>query len=142
MGETLVETHELTKRYGSVRAVNKLDLNVEEGEIYGFLGPNGSGKTTTILMLLGLTEPTAGTARVAGLDPLRDPLSIKRIVGYLPENVGFYEDLTGRQNIRYTGQLNRIPRHEADGRIDELLGLVGLSEAADRVVAGYSRGMR
>ena len=142
MAEVLVETHDLTKHYGSVRAVNNLNLSVEEGEIFGFLGPNGSGKTTTILMLLGLTEPTAGSARVTGLDPLQDPLEVKRNVGYLPENVGFYNDMTGRQNMRYTGQLNRIPKREAEDRIDQLLGLVGLSEAADRAVAGYSRGMR
>ena len=148
MAEILVETHDLTKRYGSSRrsgsvlAVNNLNMSVEEGEIYGFLGPNGSGKTTTILMLLGLTEPTSGYARVTGLDPLHDPLEVKRNVGYLPENVGFYDDMTGRQNMRYTGQLNRIPKREADDRIDQLLGLVGLSEAADRAVAGYSRGMR
>ena len=148
MAEILVETHDLTKRYGSTKrsgsvlAVDNLNMSVEEGEIYGFLGPNGSGKTTTILMLLGLTEPTAGYARVTGLDPLQNPLEVKRNVGYLPENVGFYEDMTGRQNMRYIGQLNRIPKREADDRIDKLLGLVGLSEAADRAVAGYSRGMR
>ncbi len=148
MPEILVETHDLTKRYGSTKssgsvlAVNNLDMSVEEGEIYGFLGPNGSGKTTTILMLLGLTEPTSGYARVTGLDPLHDSLEVKRNVGYLPENVGFYDDMTGRQNMRYTSQLNWIPKREADDRIDWLLGLVGLSEAADRAVAGYSRGMR
>ena len=131
MAEILVETHDLTKRYGSSRrsgsvlAVNNLNMSVEEGEIYGFLGPNGSGKTTTILMLLGLTEPTSGYARVTGLDPLHDPLEVKRNVGYLPENVGFYDDMTGRQNMRYTGQLNRIPKREADDRIDRLLDSSG-----------------
>ena len=110
--------------------------------MFGLLGPNGAGKTTTILMLLGLTEPTSGTARVGGLDPVHDPLRVKSQVGYVPDNVGFYDDLSARANLRYTAQLNRLPARLADERIDQLLADVGLTDAADRKVGGYSRGMR
>ncbi|HEY8498563.1 MAG TPA: ABC transporter ATP-binding protein [Limnochordales bacterium] len=138
----VIEARGLTKRYGSRTVVDGLDLTVREGEIFGLLGPNGAGKTTTILMLLGLTEPTAGTARVLGADPLREPLEVKRRVGYLPENVGFYDDLTGFQNLLYTARLNGIPENEARAHIESLLETVGLAQAAHRRVREYSRGMR
>lgn len=137
----LVETVELTKSYGDIVAVDRLSLRVLPGEIYGLLGPNGAGKTTTILMLLGLTTPTSGSARVLGLDPAHRALDVKRRVGYLPDAVGFYQRLTGRENLRYTAELNGIPMERADGVIDDLLGQVGLADAADRPTAGYSRGM-
>lgn len=140
--DPVIETVGLTKHYGPTVAVDHLDLTVRRGEIFGLLGPNGAGKTTTILMLLGLTEPTAGHARVLGLDPTRAPLEVKRRVGYLPDDVGFYGELTGRQNLAYTARLNRIPDAEAAARIDDLLEEVGLTDAADRPVEGYSRGMR
>ena len=142
MSEVLVETRELTKRYGKFTAVDALDLTLSEGEVYGFLGPNGSGKSTTILMLLGLTEPSAGRALVCGLDPTRDPLAVKRQVGYLPENVGFYRDLSGQSNLLYTASLNNMPRHAALRRVEELLEMVDLSGAANQMVGQYSRGMR
>jgi len=132
----------LTKKYGQFTAVDNLDLSVRRGEIFGLLGPNGAGKTTTILMLLGLTEPTSGSVRVGGFDSVRDPLSVKSIVGYLPDNVGFYPNMTGKQNLRYTASLNRIPRKEADERIDTLLEQVGLADAANKRAGKYSRGMR
>lgn len=138
----VITTEGLTKRYAEVTAVDSLDLQVGEGEIFGLLGPNGAGKTTTILMLLGLTEPTSGKARVLGEDPTRNPLRIKRQTGYLPDNVGFYDHMTGRENLRYTAALNQIPPAEAEKRIDSLLHQVGLAAAADRKVGGYSRGMR
>src|SRR5690606_4310322 len=106
------------------------------------LGPNGAGKTTTILMLLGLTEPTSGTVRVENMSPTRDPLGVKARVGYMPDDVGFYEDLTGRENLRYTARLNRVPRAVAEERIARLLDEVGLGADGDRRVRGYSRGMR
>lgn len=138
----IIQTRGLTRRYGRQTAVDQLELEVQEGEIFGFLGPNGAGKTTTILMLLGLTEPTAGSARVLGYDPVRDPLPIKRQVGYLPENVGFYDDLTGRENLRYIAELNRIPEPEATAKIESALRTVGLAEEGDKLVGAYSRGMR
>jgi ABC-2 type transport system ATP-binding protein len=132
----------LTKRYGDFTAVDKLDLTVNHGQVYGLLGPNGAGKTTTILMLLGLSEPTGGTARVLDYDPARNPIAVKRHVGYLPDNVGFYSGMTGRQNLRYTARLNRVPAKVAEERMDSLLARVGLREAGDKKVETYSRGMR
>ena len=136
-----IRTRGLTKMYGDLVAVDHLDLEVQAGEIFGLLGQNGAGKTTTILMLLGLTEPTEGQARVVGLDPARRPLEVKRRVGYLPDAVGFYADMTGRDNLRYTARLNRIPRAEAEDAIDEALEQVGLSHRADDHTEEYSRGM-
>jgi ABC-2 type transport system ATP-binding protein len=144
----VIRTRGLEKRYpqsGSDEgklAVRSLDLDIHQGEVFGLLGPNGAGKTTTILMLLGLTEPTGGTAEVLGFDPLRDPLQVKRHVGYLPDNVGFYGNMTGRENLRYTARLNGIPDRESEGIIDGLLDRVGLSDAGHRPVDTYSRGMR
>ncbi len=108
-GRPIIETKGLTKVYDEgVVAVDHLDLRIAQGEIFGLLGPNGAGKTTTILMLLGLTEPTAGSATVDGLTPQREALAVKRRVGYLPDDVGFYDEMTGRQNLRYTARLNRL----------------------------------
>jgi ABC-2 type transport system ATP-binding protein len=137
-----IRTRGLTKRYGDFTAVDKLDLTVRHGEVFGLLGPNGAGKTTTILMLLGLSEPTEGGARVLDLDPARNPVAVKRKVGYLPDNVGFYGGLTGRQNMRYTAKLNGLDKKQAEERIDALLARVGMTDAADMPVEKYSRGMR
>jgi ABC-2 type transport system ATP-binding protein len=138
----VIETHGLTKRYGRVVAVEDLNLEVQEGEVFGLLGPNGSGKTTTILMLLGLTEPTRGEARVLGLDPMREPLKVKSQVGYLPDQVGFYGELTAWENLRYTTRLLGLPEAEARARIEEVLKRMGLWEVRDRRVSAFSRGMR
>jgi ABC-2 type transport system ATP-binding protein len=138
----VIETHALTKRYGDLVAVDNLTLRLHAGEVFGLLGPNGSGKTTTILMLLGLTEPTSGSATVLGLDPLRHPLAVKRRVGYMPDAVGFYDELTARENLRYTARLNGIPRSETEGTIAEVLGRMGLADVMDRPVGTFSRGMR
>jgi ABC-2 type transport system ATP-binding protein len=140
--QVIIETEELTKRYGSQTAVNNLNLSIHEGEVFGFLGPNGAGKTTTILMFLGLTEPTSGKVKVIGFDPTRDPFHVKEKVGYLPENVGFYDDMDARQNLRYIARLNRIPDKVSDTRIDETLNLVGLLDEAKKKVGTYSKGMR
>ncbi len=138
-----IHTRGLEKRYGDAVAVRSLDLDVRHGEVFGLLGPNGAGKTTSILMLLGLTEPTGGLVEVLGLDPKRDPLPVKRHVGYLPDNVGFYGSMTGRQNLRYTARLNGLSNAEAEPRIKRLLDRVGLAaDAADDRVDTYSRGMK
>jgi ABC-2 type transport system ATP-binding protein len=142
MSEAVIRAHGLTKRYGATVAVDNVDFAVGEGEIVGILGPNGSGKTTTILMLLGLTEPSAGHAEVAGCDPLRDPLEVKRRVGYLPDSVGFYDGLSARQNLAYTARLAGLPRSEVETRLMEALLRVGLPNAAREPVATFSRGMR
>lgn len=138
--QVVVQTRGLTKRYGATLAVDDLDLQVRTGEVFGLLGPNGAGKTTTIMMLLGLTEPSDGHAEVLGMDPRRQPLAVKRHVGYLPDAVGFYDDLTGRQNLRFTARLNGLA--DDDDWLSELLDTVGLADAADNQVETYSRGMR
>ncbi len=140
--DAVIVARRLTKQYGEFTAVESLDLTIRAGEVFGLLGPNGAGKTTTVLMLLGLTEPTKGIVRVVGLDPTREPLAVKRKVGYLPDNVGFYGGLTGRENLRYTAKLNGLPRSVAEARIDELLHEVRLDDAADKKSETYSRGMR
>jgi ABC-2 type transport system ATP-binding protein len=136
-----IVTRRLSKRYGSLVAVDNLNLEVRAGEIFGLLGQNGAGKTTTILMLLGLTEPSAGGARVAGFDPTRKPLEVKRRVGYLPDNVGFYESMTGRENLRYTARLNGLKEADAAARIATVLDQVGMTDRADTRTDTYSRGM-
>ena len=138
----VVETNNLTKRYHDKLAVNALNLTVQEGEVFGFLGPNGAGKTTTILMLLGLTEPTSGRVSVCGFDPTRDPLDVKKRVGYLPESPGFYEDISAREKLLYMARLNRIPGDEARRRTAEVLEQVGLSDDGQRLVREFSRGMK
>jgi ABC-2 type transport system ATP-binding protein len=138
----VVETHNLTKRYHDKLAVNALNLTVEEGEIFGFLGPNGAGKTTTILMLIGLTEPTSGRVAVCGFDPSRESLEVKSRVGYLPENPGFYEDISARENLLYMARLNHIPEDEARRRTSEVLEQVELSGDGRRLVREFSRGMK
>ena len=138
----VVEAQGLAKHYDGVQAVRSLDLTINDGEIFGLLGPNGSGKTTTILMLLGLTEPTAGEVRICGYDPVHNPIAVKRRVGYLPENVGFYDDLTARENLRFVARLNGIRDRDSAPRIDALLDQVGLKEVADHLVYTFSRGMR
>jgi ABC-2 type transport system ATP-binding protein len=140
--EIVIETQGLTKVYGQQIAVNHLNLIIQQGEIFGFLGPNGAGKTTSLLMLLGLSEPTSGKARVCGFDPTREPLKVKRVVGYLPENVGFYDDLTAAQNLKYVARLNGIPDEDATAKIEELLNQVNLQGEMRKKVGNFSRGMR
>jgi len=138
----VIETHELTKIYGRQKAVDHLIFEVRQGEIFGFLGPNGAGKTTTILMLLGLSEPTSGNSRVLGFDPVREPLKVKERVGFMPENVGFYDDMTARSNLQYVARLNSLPDSQSKKRIDDALEKVKLANEANKPVGAYSRGMR
>ncbi len=142
MGENVIETFNLTKKYDRFIAVNNLNLRVQHGEVFGLLGPNGAGKTTTILMLLGLTDPTSGKVSVLGMDPSRKTLSVKSRVGYIPDMVGFYDELTARENLIYIAKLNGLSGSQAYQRIDEVLMRVGLSEEVDQRVATFSRGMR
>lgn len=137
-----VETKDLTKSYDGTTVVDHLNLHVKENEVFGLLGPNGAGKTTSILMLLGLTEPESGTASVCGFNPTREPLEVKRVVGYLPENVGFYDNLTARGNLKFIAELNNIGEVEANRRIDELLKTVGLDTSEDMTLGKYSKGMK
>src|SRR6201981_279871 len=137
----VIRAQGLTKRYGTTVAVDHVDFDVRAGEIVGILGPNGSGKTTTILMLLGLTEPTDGRAEVAGYNPLREPLEVKRRVGYLPDTVGFYDGMSARDNLAYTGRLAGLSRREIDERFTEALTRVGLPDVGRDRVAAFSRGV-
>ncbi len=139
---SVIETKGLTKRYGRATAVDHIDLTIEKGEVFGLLGPNGSGKTTTILLLLGLTEPSEGTVLVNGLDPLRKPLAVKRHVGYLPDQVGFYDNMTARENLAYTARLAGFDSKEARDRIAHAIERVRLTDVADKRVGTFSRGMR
>ena len=140
--KTIIETRDLTKKYGRQIAVDKLNFSVDEGEIFGFLGPNGAGKTTTLLMLLGLTEPSAGSARVMGVDPTREPIKVKAKIGYLQENMGFYSDLNAIQMLQFVGELNGVTGELAEARIDSALQVVGLFDEAEKKIGAYSRGMR
>ena len=140
--EFAIETQDLTKRYDGVTVVDSLNLHIKENEVFGLLGPNGAGKTTTILMLLGLTEPASGTARVFGFNPTREPLKVKRLVGYLPEKVGFYDNLTARENLTFIAELNNISYAEANSRADEALEAVGLIKETNLAVGKFSRGMK
>jgi len=140
--KAVIETQDLTKKYDGVTVVDHLNLHVAKNEIFGLLGPNGAGKTTTILMLLGLTEPASGSIQVCGFDPLRESLKVKRLAGYMPEKVGFYENLTSRENLKFIAELNNISDAESHSRIEQLLEAVGLSEVADSEVGTFSRGMK
>jgi ABC-2 type transport system ATP-binding protein len=140
--DNVIEARGLLKLYGATRAVDAIDLSIRRGEIFGLLGPNGAGKTTTILMMLGLTETSGGTVNVLGFDPVRQPLEVKRRVGYLPDAVGFYDHLTARENLLYTARLLAIPRRETTARIMEAMDSVQLADVIDKRVATYSRGMR
>lgn len=142
MEEKIIEISGLTKKYGTKTAVNNLNLSINKGEVFGLLGPNGAGKTTTILMLLGLTEPTSGMAMIDGKECIKNPIEVKQKVGYLPDNVGFYDDMTGRQNLRFTGKMNGLYGKELEQQIDKLLERVGMTYAADQKTGTYSRGMR
>lgn len=142
MESPIIEMHGLTKRYGSLKAVDNLHLSIAKGEIFGLLGPNGAGKSTTILMLLGLTEPDAGEARICGLNATRNPIPVKRKVGYLPDNVGFYNDLTALENLSYIARLNGVPEAEVQGRARQMLIDVGLEAAIHKKAGAFSRGMK
>lgn len=140
--ESVIELHRLTKKYDEYTAVKQLDLTIYRGEVFGLLGPNGAGKTTTILMMLGLTERTDGEVKVLGLDPNHHAITIKSKVGYMPDDIGFYDDRTALDNLVYTAKLNGIKEKQARQQAEQLLARVGLSEAAQKKVSAFSRGMR
>ncbi len=137
----MIKTENLTKTYDGVNAVDGLDLTVGKGEVYGFIGPNGAGKTTTIGMMVGLIEPSAGKCFVRDVDVTRNPLEAKRITGYLPDGVGFYGNLTARQNLKYFSRFYAMKDADADKRIGELLEYVGLGKV-EKPLGSYSRGMK
>ncbi|MBI3436069.1 MAG: ABC transporter ATP-binding protein [Proteobacteria bacterium] len=142
MSEIVIAARGLTKRYGNVAVVDAVDFDVAKGEIFGLLGPNGAGKTTTILMMLGLTEISAGKVSVIGRDPAREPLAVKRRVGYLPDSVGFYDNLTAAENLSYTARLMGLTAAERASGIAGALAQVRLGDVAHKRVGTFSRGMR
>ncbi|MDN3275291.1 ABC transporter ATP-binding protein [Frankia sp. RB7] len=140
--DPVITARGLTRRYGKIEVVNAIDFDIGRGEVFGLLGPNGAGKTTTILMMLGLTEISSGEVSVLGFNPAREPLKVKRRVGYLPDAVGFYDQLTATENLAYTAKLMGLARAERARRIEAALVRVGLADVASRRVATFSRGMR
>ena len=142
MQEYVVNTEDLTKSYGDFTAVNHLNMEVEQGEIFGFLGPNGAGKTTTVLMLMGLSIPTSGTAKVGGYDIVEQSREVRSVASILPEYSSLYGDLTTFENLDYLGQLNDMPREERENRIHEVLEIVSMSEWLDAKYESFSRGMK
>ena len=142
MGEQVIVLTDLTKKYGNFTAVDHISLSICKGEIFGLLGPNGAGKSTTILMMLGLTEPTSGKVEICGIDSTTNPIEVKKRIGYLPEDLGFYDEMTGLENLVYTALLNGLSKREAEEKAKELMHRVGLSEQANKKTGKYSRGMR
>jgi ABC-2 type transport system ATP-binding protein len=141
--EPVIQVTGLTKAFGSVRALNQLDLDVPKHAIVGFLGPNGAGKSTTIKLLLGLIRPTTGSGTVFGLDMARDSAEIRKRVGYLPQPPRFYDTMTAREVLQFTASLFFDgPKRAIERRIDEMLDLVGLADKADRPTRGFSGGER
>jgi len=141
--DDIIEVQNLTKIFnGSVRAVDRIAFNVKAGEIFGFLGPNGAGKTTTILMLCTLLKPTEGTAKLCRQDIVQEPDMVRSCIGYAPQDISVDEDLTGLENLKLHATLYHMPRNLAEKRIAEVLQLVDLEDAKDRLVETYSGGMR
>ena len=139
---TLIEIRNLVKRYGDKIAVNNVSLEVNGGEMFGFLGPNGAGKTTTIKVIVGLLQPSSGTVKVAGYDVQTQPLLAKASSGYVPDTPNLYAKLTGRELLRFVGDLYDLDRKQVVQRTDELLHMFDLTAAADDTVDSYSHGMQ
>ncbi len=142
MGEHVIVLTDLTKQYGKFTAVDHICLSIQKGEIFGLLGPNGAGKSTTILMMLGLTEPTAGSVEICGINSTTHPIEVKQKIGYLPEDLGFYDNMSGLDNLVYTALLNGYNKNEAIEKAKELMIRVGLEEQMSKKTGKYSRGMR
>ncbi|MDD4254631.1 MAG: ABC transporter ATP-binding protein [Methanofollis sp.] len=137
----MIRCEHLTKVYNDVPAVDDLTLEIPEGEIFGLLGPNGAGKSTTILMVIGLIEPTSGACYIDGMEVATNPIEVKKKIGYMPEDVGFYATLTAEENLDYSAKLYGMDGATRRKRIPDLLSLVGL-DGVTKVVGGYSKGMR
>jgi len=135
----MIETKQLTKKYSNLTAVSELDLQINPGELFVFLGANGAGKTTTIKMLTGLLQPTSGTATIAGFDVVKSPLDVKKVIGYLPDEPFLYNKLTGREFLQFIANMHGIQKKD---RVDRFIDLFELSKSADELIEGYSLGMR
>jgi ABC-2 type transport system ATP-binding protein len=140
--ELALETHGLKKAFGDLQAVDGIDLAVPKGSFYGFLGPNGAGKSTTIKCLTGLLKPTSGQFRILGLDPIADPVAVKRRIGVVPEDLALFDRLSGAETLSFVGQVHGLDAASIRARSQELLALMDLTGAAGDMVADYSHGMR
>ena len=138
----MIEISGLSKTYGGKQALDDVSFRAEQGKVTALIGPNGAGKSTTILMMMGLTEPTSGIVEICGINSTTHPIEVKRKIGYLPEDVGFYDDMTGLENLMYTARLNGIPDKEAKVKALELMKRVGLEDQLKKKTGKYSRGMR
>jgi len=139
---SLVEIQGLTKSYGSFEAVKDLNLTVSYGQIFALLGPNGAGKTTTIRMLMGILAPSAGSAKIDGLDCFQDRVEVKRRVGYLPDEPIFHDHLRESEIIRFSGEMHGLQREEIETRTRALLQQLELTDALEEFAVNYSRGMK
>lgn len=142
MNDPVIQIRNLSKSYGAFRAVDGLNLDVHKGEIFGLLGPNGAGKTTTILMMLGLTEPSAGSVQVCGYQSASNPIPVKKKVGYMPDSLGFYDQMTALENLMYIARLNGFDEKAGEERALEMMEIVGLSGDRNKKTGAYSRGMK
>jgi ABC-2 type transport system ATP-binding protein len=138
----MVRLKKLTKRFGNFTAVDGIELEIEKGKIFAFLGANGAGKTTTIRMMTGVLEPTAGTVEIGGYDIMKNPIEAKFLMGVIPDRPYLYGKLTGREFLQFMADLYRVPHSEARARIDELLETFGLAQWQDDLIDGYSHGMK
>ena len=138
----IIETHQLTKAFNSLKAVDKLDITVESGEIFGLLGPNGAGKTTTISMLCTILKPTSGTATVNGFDIVKEAMQVRKSIGIVFQDPSVDDRMTGRENLLMHANLYGVPTSEQNNRINNVLKLVELEERADDLTRTYSGGMR
>jgi ABC-2 type transport system ATP-binding protein len=142
MTENAIEMENLTKKFGDFTAVDKLSLNIKKGKIFGFLGPNGAGKSTTIRMLCTLSNPTSGSAKIAGYDLIKDPSKVRENIGLVAEKMIMYDTLTAAENLRFFGKLYRIPKQKLEDRIDEMLELVNMQEWKHTQIDKFSTGMK
>lgn len=138
----MITTANLTRKFGSLVAVDNLNIRIDEGDIYGFLGPNGAGKTTTIRMLSTLIRPTSGTACIMGYDIRTEANKARRAIGIMPERPGFYDEMTGRKQLRFYSEFYKIDRSKLEARIEDLMARVGMMRFIDARIKTYSHGMR
>ena len=140
--ESILEVKDLKKNYGDFAAVKGITFDIKEGEIFSLLGPNGAGKTTTISMLSTLYTPTAGDASIGGHSISKAPMAVKQVIGVVPQELALYEDLTGRENLIFWGQMYGLSGKSLNSRVDEVLEQIGLVDKAKNQVKTYSGGMK
>ncbi len=138
----MIKLEKVTKSYGNVLALDKLDLYLEKGEFYGFLGPNGAGKTTTIKIMTGLLEADSGSVEINGINIRENPLAIKKLIGFIPDSPFLYEKLTAREYLRFIGNVFEMKEKEIKKRSDKLLETFGLKRWQNELIESYSHGMR